>query len=403
MRARPAGRIALAMTLLATPAAAEPWTETDLVPIAGGNSDIGFGGGAVGAVTRFAGPDGGPQHPKEQWEWRLEGSALATFRISPFAAPYQDYYLVLTLPRLLEGHLRVTVRGAFTEETNVRYFGLGNATPTPPDDGSRRYQYTRTHPVLEALARAEIAPHAYFTVGGSYTHDFIDVPAETKLAADMRSGDPEIHSLLGDARSHGVALAEQSLEWDGRDDEVVPRSGTWDQIQLRLSPALGDAVPYSYGEVIAIGRVYVPVGERLVLGGRLLGDGLFGTPPFYALALYDDTYAVGGTLGVRGVPAGRYYGKIKVLGSVEPRLDVAKFNFLSKAWGLAVAAFFDAGRVWADWTRQPQLDGTGVGLKWGTGVGVRLQQGLAFVVRADLAWSPDARPIAGYFAAGETF
>jgi hypothetical protein len=32
-----------------------------------------------------------------------------------------------------------------------------------------------------------------------------------------------------------------------------------------------------------------------------------------------------------------------------------------------------------------------------------LQQGRAFLVRADLAWSPDAQPIAGYVLADHIF
>jgi hypothetical protein len=36
-------------------------------------------------------------------------------------------------------------------------------------------------------------------------------------------------------------------------------------------------------------------------------------------------------------------------------------------------------------------------------LGLRVQKGKAFVVRADVAWSPDARPIGGYFTAGQLF
>jgi hypothetical protein len=32
-----------------------------------------------------------------------------------------------------------------------------------------------------------------------------------------------------------------------------------------------------------------------------------------------------------------------------------------------------------------------------------LQQGKTFVVRGDIAWSPDARPVGAYVGAGQTF
>ena len=406
-------RILVAITLgaplvLASPGAAladdkpKRDTEFDLVPIVGGSSDIGIGGGAVGALTRF----GALQTEQNEggWAWRFEGSAFATFRASPrFAAPYQDYWLLLTLPDLDEGKLRLTARIAFTEETNVHYFGVGDATPLPPDSSSPRYEYTRTHPTLEGYARVSLTPHLFATVGGSLTVNWLDVPPDGKLAFDMRDGSPEVRALLGTARTAGVAFAQESVSWDNRDDEVVPRRGTWDEVDLRLSPAIGNALPYAYAEVLAIARAYVPLGPRVVVAVRGLADALIGDPPFFNLPLYDDTYAIGGTAGIRGVPGQRYYGKAKLIGNVEVRTDVARFRAIGKPWGIAAIGFFDAGRLWADWSSQPELDGTGLGLKWGTGLGVRVQQGTAFVVRADVAWSPDARPLGGYFAAGEMF
>jgi hypothetical protein len=52
---------------------------------------------------------------------------------------------------------------------------------------------------------------------------------------------------------------------------------------------------------------------------------------------------------------------------------------------------------------QPELDGEGLGLKYGLGGGLRLLGGKTFVLRVDVAWSPDARPISAYLAAGHVF
>lgn len=373
-------------------------TEIDGLPIAGGDSDIGFGGGAVGAITRYAPGD------EHRWEWRVVGSAFLTFRASPsFGVPYQDHWLQLIVPGLLGGKLRFDGRIAYTQENSVEYYGLGNATPTPVDYDSLRYVYQRTHPMIEMYGRIALAEHLYAIAGGTFTVDMLDVPPNTLLARDMAVGSPEVRSLLGSAADHAVAIVQESVGYDDRDDEVVPRRGTWEQLDLRISPALGSFVPYAYGEVLAVARAYEPIGSHVVLAVRGLADLLFGNPPFYQLAEYEDTYAIGGTAGVRGVPAQRYYGKIKVLGNLEARIDMLHFEAVRKPWELALVTFFDAGRLWADWKSQPALDGTGLGIKWGTGLGLRLQQGKAFVVRGDVAWSPDALPIAGYFAVGETF
>ncbi len=52
---------------------------------------------------------------------------------------------------------------------------------------------------------------------------------------------------------------------------------------------------------------------------------------------------------------------------------------------------------------KPGLDGTGLGMHYGIGGGIRLQQGKTFVVRADVAWSPDARPVGAYLIANQVF
>jgi hemolysin activation/secretion protein len=108
-------------------------------------------------------------------------------------------------------------------------------------------------------------------------------------------------------------------------------------------------------------------------------------------------------MGVRGVPAQRYYGKAKVFTNIELRTELASFHALGKPLVFGVTGFFDGGRVWADTHSEPSLDGSGVGLKFGTGIGLRLQSGSAFVLRAELAWSPDANPIGGYFVASQAF
>jgi hemolysin activation/secretion protein len=130
---------------------------------------------------------------------------------------------------------------------------------------------------------------------------------------------------------------------------------------------------------------------------------MFGTPPFYELARFDDTFAIGGTNGVRGIPAQRYYGKVKVLGNVELRAEVISFHALGKPMVLGIVPFFDAGRLWADTTFHPELDGHGIGVKYGVGGGMRLQSGSAFVMRLDVAGSPDVAGISGYVSAGQMF
>jgi outer membrane protein assembly factor BamA len=213
-----------------------------------------------------------------------------------------------------------------------------------------------------------------------------------------------VKRLIGDTKSHSVVLFKYGLQFDTRDNETSTHSGTFDTIDVKLSPGGTEAFPHRYGEATVNLRAFVPLGtKRITLAARAVGDWMFGNVPFYELARFDDTYALGGSLGVRGVPAQRYYGKRKLLGNVELRIEAANFRALGKSLTLGLVPFFDAGRLWADSDPQPMLDGPGLGLKYGYGGGLRLQSGSSFVIRLDVAASPDANPVSGYFSAGQMF
>lgn len=393
--------IVLLMTTSRAGAEGKPHTDFNAVPVVGGSTDIGWGGGAVFDLSRS-------RPGVEPFEWDLQGNVLATARGSDtgrgLESPYLDAYATLTLSRAFHTPLMLTVRPSYTSERTLDYFGLGNASPPQPSGTPNHlFEYGRTHPQILVTGRLPLVGHLSVKTGFRYTGTWLDIPADTKLAQDLRSGSPEVRSLLGRVADRGVFLLRYGLGFDTRDDQTSSHRGTFDEVELKLSPGGTDALPYRYGQATVRLRAYVPVGPRVVLAGRLVGDVLFGQPPFYELCRFDDTYALGGTDGVRGIPAQRYYGKRKLFGNAEVRVDLLRFSALGKRLLLGAVAFADAGRLWADGSSQPALDGTGIGLHYGVGSGIRLQSGKTFVVRLDVAWSPDATPVAGYFAAGQTF
>jgi outer membrane protein assembly factor BamA len=283
---------------------------------------------------------------------------------------------------------------------------MGNASSDvrPARTGDSYAQYGRIHPALSVDVRSRLVDHGATRAGVRYTQNWVHVDAQSRLADDLRSGSAEVKSLLGSTRAHGVALFTYGLQWDDRDNEISTHTGSFDEVLVALSPGGVEPVPYRYGQVNLTSRLFLPIGSRrFTLALRGVADILFGSPPFYELSRYDDTYALGGANGVRGVPGQRYYGKVKVFGNVEIRADVVSFHALGRPLALGLVTFVDGGRVWADTTSHPELDGNRLGMKYGVGGGVRLQSGDAFVLRADLAWSPDAQPIGGYVAAGQTF
>jgi surface antigen Omp85-like protein len=412
MRDLAAAAMVFALTVVSASAAAddrlnlpEETTEVGAVPLAGGDSDIGFGGGELSSITRVM-PGLTP------YLWRIESGALLTVKPPAghgWRVPYQDYYVQLVIPAFLQSSIRLEIRPSYTKETTQLYYGIGNASPAPllgPEGQLEAdyFQYGRTHPTLVARLRLLLGDGFFFLVGDSITYNRIDVHADSRLARDIVSPDAEQRRFFGPLTPHFVNFFEYALLYDTRDNETSPQRGMFHQVKLRLSPGGTSAFPYRYAQVDAVARFYATlIRRRLGVDLRIVGDAQFGDPPFYELARYEDTFALGGSNGVRGVPAQRYYGKIKLFGNLETRSHVTSFNLLGGEYMLGLAAFLDAGRVWADWRKNTALDGSGVGLKYGVGGGLRIQKGEAFVVRADLAWSPDARPIGAYFTAGQIF
>ena len=103
--------------------------EFGIVPIAGGSTDYGVGGGFL---TNLAGLD----PAVEPYRWRLEVAAFITFKPKDAApigwvSPYQDYYFLLTVPHFLHQRLRLELRPSYTSETTQLYYGLGNASAAP--------------------------------------------------------------------------------------------------------------------------------------------------------------------------------------------------------------------------------------------------------------------------------
>lgn len=373
---------------------------TDVVPIAGGSSDVGVVLGAVASFSRVP-PNRG------LYAWKVDASAVAAAdRIDgKLDLPYQEAFVKITYTRLLGTRAMLTLRPSYMWEKRVYYYGIGNASVDAAPAGRTRrfYQYGRRHSEAYAELQWPVADHLAAKVGARFEQSAIQTERDTKLVEDASGANTDLRGLAAFQKDQWIGLFKVGLQWDDRDGEVSPHRGGWHQLEWRVSPGGSGAFPYAYGQADAITRVFVPIARGTTLAVRVVGDVLVGSPPFFELARFDDTYALGGALGVRGVPGARYYGKVKVLGNLELRVDVTTFRAFGKALTLGVIGFVDGGRVWTDFHARPELDGTGVGLKYGTGGGLRLLSAQRFVVRADVAWSPDARPVGGYFGAGQIF
>ena len=378
----------------------EPHNELNLVPLFGGSTDIGIGGGFFAGLARI-------QKGYDPYVFNLEAAGLVTFKQGSGSVelPVQDLFVKLTVPRLFGLPLRLEVRPSYTWEI-LRYYGLGNGSMDATRSGavSAFVSYHRLHPQLDSAVRFRIVDHFAGLGGFRLTGNWLQTEANSTLVRDQTTGSDEVKKLLGTFGAHGVLLLKTGVQWDDRDNELSTHAGTFGELNLKFSPGGSSSFPYRYGNMNLIARAFIPLSKPAVtLALRAVFDLLVGDAPFYELSRFEDTYALGGSGGVRGVPAQRYYGKVKLFGNAELRTELISFHALGKPMLLGVVGFFDAGRLWADTHAEPGLDGAGAGVRYGTGGGLRLQSGSAFVLRVDVAWSPDANPLSGYFSAGQLF
>ena len=384
----------------AGPAAADPadgkppesGREVGLFPLIGGDTDNGFGLGAIGSVAEFT-----PDNPI--YLWKLDFAGFYATKGFPPTPSYIDAATTLTLPQLLDDHLRLEIRPSFTIDKSLRFFGFGNKPVVPGQTVPTRDFYERLHPAAAVNTRWRLSKHWFVLGGVLITFDKISTSPDSTLALALAATDPYL------TKAHGVIRLETGIAYDSRDNEIAPTKGQWHQLKVRKSPRLGDAIPYDYTQYNATARFYFTLIPRtLLLAFRGVVDLQTGNVPFYEESRFEDTSAIGGGQGVRGVPAYSFYGRAKVFGNAEVRLRAWRFEALSRRFNIGFAGFFDAGRLWADVrTSHPELDGRGLGLHYGIGGGIRLQQGRAFLVRADVAWSPDAKPIGAYVTADQAF
>ncbi len=381
-----------------------------ILPIGGGNTDYGIAVGAMGSVAWID-----PEKPP--YTSRIEGTAITSFRSRDgFEIPYQDYYLKGVHRQFPFPSSRFTWRAGFLRASTLQYSGIGNNSlydrtwerlePETPEyaHAQKQYDFDRMSPGGAIEIRTDLPLHLYYETSVSFTHNSVSIADDSALAKDRRSPNAFVRSEVDGPLSHGIVLFTQAFGYDTRDSEIATTSGQFHRASVRVSPGGTGYLAHGYSALNLTLRAYLPLFEqRVVIAGRLVGDVLFGDPPFYELARYETGWAVGGSSGVRGVPAQRYYGRAKVFGNIEARIHLFRFGLLGQKMKFGVATFFDAGRVWADLESRPELDGKGLGIKYGTGGGIRLGAGKSFEARADIAYSPDANPIGAYVSAGQAF
>ncbi|MGF1466772.1 MAG: BamA/TamA family outer membrane protein [Sandaracinaceae bacterium] len=378
-------------------------------------SEIGLLVGVVGSLTKFR-----PGSSPYAWNMTVALSVgLGLDARSNVFSPLQRLEVILRMPSLLQNRLRVNV-GVFSEaQSNLAYFGLGNASinvgspqdpptdfmPAPGQEGLFQ-QYERTYTALRVDSAYRLGEH-WFVSAGVWFHFLRHLPYEdSKLLRDwgtaLGQDDPTLRGLedyLGIVPSVGLIL-------DTRDDELNPNDGVFAEASIRggagftLGPPGGAAQTPGPFPNINWGSFYVNVRGFvdlypgwLVLAMRAVADMGFGDLPLFEMTrvgAYTQFIGPSGEQANRGLPAGRLHGRVKLVGNAELR-----FTFWRTVTGagiplrLGLILFTDVTRVWSRWVdAEPGLDG-GFFLWPSVGGGFRFGWGEAATLRLDVGVAPD--------------
>lgn len=363
--------------------------ETAIIPNIGHTPELGL---ILGAATVFTSLS--PDHDPHKWQHVIV--ALASRKEEQ--TPLRTCVWVGDFPDLAGGRLRLHSAIGATRVVNSDYFGLGNHS-SDVEPGSPATYFKFLHEDITGMITARIplsgAEDVDLMAGVWLRYLMPGVHPGSKLAKDIADG----VTLYGTS-NHGLVEVPLGLVWDTRDHEKVPTRGHCHELWIRGGAGFSSDEDFLYGGATAHARFYRELGSgRPVLAGRVLADFLFGRPSFETLTVawgLPFMAAPGGMRAIRGINAGRFRGKVKLVGSVELRsMFLETFARTGTKVRLGWAAFADVGRCWSDYERDPILDGTGAGLKYGVGGGLHLQWGEMVLLRLDLAYSPDAEKESG--------
>ena len=375
-------------------------------PLLGGDSDIGFEFGAVGTLTRFAGGT-------RPFAWNMDLLLATSIKSGPQGTEFtqQSYLWQIDVPHFQNSTVRLNPAISYSKTINQGYFGVGNATSgvVPPDVQGQRgryFQYDEREARLRELTRIVWRPPWDIALATTWRYATPGAYGGSKLAEDVTA-----KRVLG-YRDMSLAVLGAGLLYDTRDNEYFPHHGAFHQLGLRGVQGLPFDTQVQYAALGLVFAGYFPVTGPFVFAARGLVDAEFGRVPFFDLYTggpFQTYEMIGGAQAVRGVPDGRYLGKLKVIGNAELRAMLIDFHLLGQSLHLGGDVLFDTGRLWSDYSFHAPADGSGIGLKWGIGGGAYLIWGQAAVFRIEVAYSPDATsenpnlPIGIYVADGVMF
>ena len=333
--------------------------------------------------------------------------------------PYR-YRLTLHMQRSTEGKIKNRVRlkvprisgtdfGLRLEFIRGRtlrtpYYGLGNNSVFNrdftdaksdffKDENYYHYVLDRDPRILLSLLRQFYGP---ISISVGLGLERIEVEKRGEQAFYLEQGTPDgvVDGFSG--------FISATVNWDTRDDEVVPRRGMF--LECSYESARNSLLGLFF-EQIDFRRItftsvhYIPLTSRWNFSHRLVLETLSGAVPLYAYGEIGGSHRVkglGGSDSLRGLDTQRFTDDARFFSNTELRFHIYEVLFYRQHIEWQAAAFVDAGRVW------PGLDELGLaGMHFSGGGELRLIWAADFVIRVGIG---AAREQAGiWLSLGQSF
>ena len=300
-----------------------------------------------------------------------------------------DYFFRLKVPRISGTHFGMLLEGSMEHNLRAHYYGRGNNTANKFIDPSGKkvedeeyYAYNLDEPrFIFSLLRQLYGP---LSMSMGLGMERTDIKPRGQRSFYRDAGTPD--GVVGGSTGYISA----TIEWDTRDDEVMPLLGTYHEWSYESSrnSLLGffleqiDFQRYTFTDA----RHWL-FSERFTMGHRTVFEVLTGSIPLYAYGEIGGSRRLKGLGGgdvLRGFDSQRFTDNVRFFTNTEARYLLCTTHWFRQHLEWKGILFMDTGRVW----RRLQEVGPD-GLHMTAGVGGRVYWNADFVIRVDLGFSAE--------------
>jgi hypothetical protein len=329
------------------------------LPVVSFDSDLGFQYGALANLYHYG---DGSRYPLYDHSFYLEASWF-----TKGSGIFRFYY---DSDRLIRG-IRTSVDISFMPDQAFYLYGYNGyeAVYNKPwitegaEDYKTRlfYRYHREFFRFKADFQGDIVRKKLYWLAGLdfyniYSADIdqqkFDIPDSVSTLFDQYK---EWYIIPESEKSGGrFTVLKLGLVFDTRDNEPNPWRGIWTEIILASAPKPLSSMERGFMKLAITHRQYFTlIKERLTFAYRLaFQTTIAGYTPTYAQTImyysrmtgaYNE--GLGGIKTLRGISRNRIVGDGWVMGNFELRYRFLYFQWIKQNWYLAIAGFFDTGRV----------------------------------------------------------